>query len=97
MVNLCHSLAGLALAEAGGRRWAPRATATLLLAANLPVLDAAFVFAPSGLMIRRGITHGVPALVLLPVLLAVGMLAWQRPRLHRGHAVVHRDGPPGGA
>lgn len=78
MDNLCHSLVGLALARAGGTRWTPRATATMVLGANLPDLDAVFAFAPAGLMIRRGITHGLPALVILPLLLTVAVLAWER-------------------
>lgn len=78
MDNLCHSLVGLALARAGGARWTPRATATLVIGANLPDLDAVFAFAPAGLMIRRGITHGLPALAILPFVLTVAMRAWDR-------------------
>ncbi|HEX9167226.1 MAG TPA: metal-dependent hydrolase [Gemmatimonadales bacterium] len=88
MDNLCHTLVGAALAEAGLKRYTPRATATLLIAANLPDLDALAAFTEQGLAIRRGITHGVPALLILPVLLAGAMILWDRWRSHSGPTVV---------
>ena len=39
MDNLCHTLVGAALAEAGLRKKTPLATATLLIGANIPDVD----------------------------------------------------------
>jgi inner membrane protein len=80
MDNLCHTLVGATLAEAGGRRFTPLATATLIIGANLPDVDiAALAWGPAAAVAwRRGVTHGVLALALLPPLLAVAVLAWDR-------------------
>lgn len=81
MDNLTHSLAGWALAGAGfDRRTAP-AAGTLVLGANLPDVDALIYLVGSNtdaLAFRRGWTHGVLAMVVLPVLLTAGVLAWDR-------------------
>ena len=84
MDNVCHTLAGAALAEAGLKRRTAMGTATLLLASNLPDIDVA-VFATDTLAMsfRRGWTHGVLAVAVLPALLAGLMLAWDRLRRHR--------------
>jgi inner membrane protein len=69
------------MAEAGGRRATPLATATLAIGANLPDVDAlAYVFGDdaSALSFRRGWTHGILAMAVLPVALAGAMLAWDR-------------------
>ncbi|MGE5231160.1 MAG: metal-dependent hydrolase [Deltaproteobacteria bacterium] len=80
MDNLCHTLAGAVLAEAGLRRRTPLAVPTLLIGANLPDLDAlAYLRDPIfALGFRRGWTHGVLAMLVLPLLLAGVMLAWDR-------------------
>jgi inner membrane protein len=88
MDNLCHTLVGAAIAETGLKRRTARGMATLLIAANLPDLDAVAAFAEQGLAIRRGVTHGLPALVLLPVLLTGAMILWDRLRK------APRAGPP---
>ena len=64
--------------------------ATLLIAANLPDLDGLLTFsADARFHHRRGLTHGVLALVVLPLLLALGILAYDRlVRSRRGHAPV---------
>jgi membrane-bound metal-dependent hydrolase YbcI (DUF457 family) len=81
MDNLCHTLAGLALGEAGLRRRTPMATATLVIGANLPDLDG-LVYLVGGradaFAFRRGLTHGILALAIWPFLLAGLMLAWDR-------------------
>ena len=86
MDNLCHSLAGLCLGEAGLRRRTPLATATLLVGANLPDVDAlAYLASPvTALAFRRGWTHGVLAMAVWPFVLAglmllVGRLTRRRP------------------
>jgi inner membrane protein len=78
MDNLCHSLVGAALAECGLRRRTRLATAALVLGANLPDIDVAAVFTQYGLGFRRGITHGMPALIVLPFLLTAVLVAWNR-------------------
>lgn len=72
MDNLCHSLAGAALADAGLKRLTARGMSTLIIASNLPDIDVA-VFATDTLAIsfRRGWTHGVLALGVLPAALAL--------------------------
>jgi inner membrane protein len=79
MDNLCHTLAGAALGEAGLKRRTAMGTATLLIASNLPDVDVA-VFATDTLAMsfRRGWTHGVLALAILPAILAGVMLFWDR-------------------
>jgi inner membrane protein len=86
--NLCHTLVGAALAEAGLKRRTPRAYATLLIGANLPDLDAVAMFTGNALGFRRGITHGIPALVLLPLVLTGLMVLWDRWRPGRDGPVI---------
>jgi inner membrane protein len=70
MDNVCHTLAGAALGRAGLAAKSRFASATLMIAANLPDLDV-LVFATStpAVAVRRGWTHGVLAQALLPVAL----------------------------
>jgi inner membrane protein len=73
MDNLTHSLVGAALAEAGPRDRHALATPTLILAANVPDVDVvSYLIADefAALAWRRGITHGVPALILWPFVVA---------------------------
>ncbi|HEX9887060.1 MAG TPA: metal-dependent hydrolase [Longimicrobiales bacterium] len=80
MDNLTHSLVGAALSRTGLQRATPLATATLVLAANAPDVDM-LAYVRGGyfaLAFRRGITHGLPALVVLPFAVAGVMLAWDR-------------------
>ena len=79
MDNLTHSLAGALLGQIGLKRLSGRAMPTLIIAANLPDIDAvAAVVGPSGLALRRGITHGPIALLLLPLVLTALVVAWDR-------------------
>ena len=76
MDNLAHTLAGLAIAEAGLRRKAALGATTLAIAANLPDVDAFIYFVGDGtdaLAFRRGWTHGILAMVVLPILLALAI------------------------
>ena len=71
MDNVCHTLVGLAFGEAGLKEKTAFAMPTLALAANLPDIDVlAFATDVPAVAIRRGITHGVPAQILLPVAFA---------------------------
>ena len=80
MEPLAHTLAGACLAESGLKRLTPLATSTLLIAANLPDLDGACYLHSSDLAFsfRRGLTHGILAMAVLPVLLTVIMLVIER-------------------
>lgn len=71
MDNLTHTLAGATLAKAGLDRYTPRALSTLMIASNFPDIDVA-VFATDTLPMafRRGWTHGVLAMAVLPAALA---------------------------
>ena len=76
MDNLTHSLIGAALGQAGLKRKTGLAMPALILAANLPDIDAGcVVYGIESLAMRRGITHGPIALAVLPLLLA-GALWW---------------------
>jgi inner membrane protein len=79
MDNLCHTLAGAALGEAGLKHKTALGLGTLLIASNLPDVDVA-VFATDTLAMsfRRGWTHGILSLVVLPATFALVMLAWSR-------------------
>ena len=83
MDNLAHTLAGLAIAEAGLKRKTALGATTLAIAANLPDIDAMIYFVGDGidaLAFRRGWTHGILAMLVLPPLLAVCMHAVSRLR-----------------
>jgi inner membrane protein len=75
--NLCHSLVGAAMSAAGLRRRTGLATATMVIGANLPDVDALVYLLADGttaLAFRRGWTHGVLAMAVLPVVLAAAMV-----------------------
>ena len=77
MDNLTHTLAGAALARAGLDRLSPRATATLLVASNLPDLDSVTRFYGQLYYMEhhRGITHSLVG-VFLQSLLIAALLSW---------------------
>jgi inner membrane protein len=78
MDNVCHTLVGAALAEAGLKRRTALGTATLIIGANFPDIDVLAVPFGHGVDFRRGWTHGVLALVVLPFVLTLMMLACDR-------------------
>ena len=85
MDNLTHSLVGAVLGQLGLKTKTGLAMPTLIIAANLPDVDAACaVYGIESLSMRRGITHGPIALVLLPFLLWGLMLAYDRWQTRRG-------------
>jgi inner membrane protein len=70
MDNLCHTLVGGAMAEAGLTRRTRYATPALLIASNIPDLDVlVFLTDASAIAFRRGWTHGVVGQVCLPIAL----------------------------
>ena len=79
MDNLCHTLVGAAIARTGLERRSALSTATALIGANLPDVDALVTLAGAdSLSFRRGITHGVLALALWPFILTGLMMLWDR-------------------
>ena len=85
MDPVTHTLVGAALSRSGLRRRTPLATATLLIGVNLPDVDVVSYFASSDVALgfRRGWTHGILALALMPLALAAAMVLydrlWRRP------------------
>lgn len=92
MDPVAHTLVGAALAETGLKRWSRYATATLIVGANLPDVDvvANFWGRDAALYFRRGWTHGVLALVVLPLLLVGAVWLWHQWRGRRSAG----DTPP---
>jgi len=80
MDPICHTLLGAALASTGLERKTRFGRATLIVGANLPDVDViSYAWGETAaLEFRRGITHGIPALVVLPFLLAGAMLGIAR-------------------
>jgi len=79
--NLCHTLVGAALGDAGLKRRSAYASATLMIASNLPDVDVlVFATGTPSVAFRRGWTHGVLADVLLPLLLTAGVMLVARRR-----------------
>lgn len=76
MDNLTHTLTGVMLSRAGLNRLAPRATLTLLLAANAPDIDVVTRAWGSLAYLRhhRGLTHAVVAAPVLAALVVA--LVW---------------------
>ena len=91
MDPLAHTLFGATMAEAGLKRKTALATATLIIGANIPDVDAVAMLISSdyALQVRRGWTHGILALMVWPFLLTGAMLGMdrllQRWRIRRGN------------
>ncbi len=92
MDPVCHTLVGAALSTAGLQRLTRRATATLMIAANAPDVDIVAAMVGRNLEWRRGLTHGVPALILWPFVLTAVMWLWDRLRRKPGQAPVSPRG-----
>ena len=82
--NLTHGLVGAALGETGLKKRTGLGLATLIIAANLPDLDALGWLVGENLAWRRGWTHGPLALLLFPLLLAWAMVSFDRWQARRG-------------
>ena len=89
MDPLTHTLAGASLARTRFGR-VPLGTATLIIGANLPDVDAATYFLGQDLSLgfRRGWTHGVLAMAVLPAVLAWAMHRIDRIRCRRTRAAT---------
>ncbi len=90
MDNLAHTLAGAALGEAGLKEKTGLGLATLMIAANLPDIDAFGILLGENLAWRRGWTHGPLALLILPPLLALAMVAFDSWQARRGRRPAGR-------
>lgn len=84
MDNVTHSLVGALLGQAGLKRRTGLAMPALVIGANLPDIDAIFAFQGlASLPLRRGVTHGPLAWIVLPLVLTaflVGFDTWQSRR-----------------
>ena len=94
MDPICHTMVGAALASTGLERKTRFGCATLILGANLPDVDViSYAWGETAALgFRRGITHGVLALIVLPFLLAgvMALVGWLS-RRGRGSAAVAAD------
>lgn len=86
MDNLTHSLVGALIGQIGLKRKTGLAMPTLIIAANIPDIDAVATLlgGHQHLAIRRGITHGPISIVLLPLMLWGIMLWYDRWQTQRG-------------
>jgi inner membrane protein len=82
--NVTHTLVGAALGQAGLKRASGLGMATLMIAANLPDVDALAIPFTDSLAFRRGWTHGPLGLAVLPVLLTGAVVGWDRLQARRG-------------
>lgn len=79
MDNLCHTLVGAAIGEAGLKTRTRFGAAALMISANIPDLDVlSFLTDTSPVAFRRGWTHGVLAQIALPVLMTGAFWMWNR-------------------
>ncbi|MEO9635063.1 MAG: metal-dependent hydrolase [Parasphingorhabdus sp.] len=92
MDNLTHSLAGAVLGQMGLKKKTGLGMATLIIAANIPDIDAVATLLDGvqHLAIRRGITHGPIAMVVLPLLLTDFMILFDRWQTKRGKRPADR-------
>ena len=81
MDNVCHTLVGAAIGEAGLKGRTRFGNPALMIAANLPDVDV-LVFATSipAVSFRRGWTHGLLAQAFLPIAFTLVLLLWDRLR-----------------
>lgn len=79
MDNLTHSLAGALIGQMGLKRKSGLGMAALIIGANIPDIDATCtIYGIESLAMRRGLTHGPIAMVVLPVLLTGLLLLYNR-------------------
>jgi len=92
MDNLTHSLAGAVLGQMGLKKKTGLGMATLIIAANIPDIDAVATLlgGQQHLALRRGITHGPLAMLILPVLLTGSISAFDRWQTRRGKRPPNR-------
>jgi inner membrane protein len=88
MDPVTHTMLGATLAQTGLKKRTALGTATLVIGANLPDVDllAYFWGGETAVWFRRGLTHGVLALAVLPFVLTGLILLWDRLVRRRGRA-----------
>ena len=86
MDPICHTMVGASLGVTGLEKKTRYGFATLIIAANLPDIDVvSYLWGQTATVaFRRGLTHGIPALIVLPVLLALAMKSLDRITAKRG-------------
>lgn len=90
MDNVCHTLVGAAFGEAGLKYRTRFGAAALMISANISDVDVlVFATGTPPVSFRRGITHGVIAQILLPIVLTGIFMAIARLRPAEGD-----DRPP---
>ena len=96
MDPIAHTLVGASLAQTPLKRLSAWATPTLILAANAPDIDAVTILVDRDVSLgfRRGWTHGVLALVILPLALVGLMLLVDRILARRRRAPPARRAGP---
>ena len=80
MDPITHTLVGASLAETRLKHLTPLAAVTLILGANAPDIDAVALFLDRdmSLHLRRGWTHGILAVTVLPLILTALMVGLDR-------------------
>ena len=95
MDNLTHSMVGALMAQMGLKQKTGLAMPVMIIGANIPDIDAvATYWGAESLAIRRGITHGPLALLVLPIFLWIAAILYDRwqgrnGRRPAGRAPVH--------
>lgn len=86
MDNLTHSLAGAVLGQMGLKRKTGLGMPAVIIGANIPDIDAlaALLGGHQHLAIRRGMTHGPIAMLVLPLILWVALLWYDKWQTQRG-------------
>ncbi|MXO64680.1 metal-dependent hydrolase [Altericroceibacterium endophyticum] len=85
MDNLTHSLVGALMGQAGLKQKTGLAMPALIIGANIPDIDATCtVYGIESLAMRRGLTHGPIAWVVLPLILAALLYGFDRWQASRG-------------
>jgi len=92
MDNLTHSLVGALIGQMGLKRKTGLAMPTLIIAANIPDIDAVATLlgGQEHLALRRGLTHGPIAMLVLPLMLWSIMLWFDRWQTKRGKRPENR-------
>ncbi len=78
MDPITHTFLGAALAQTPLKQRTAYASAALILGANLPDIDGLAMLADSdtALFLRRGWTHGIAAILILPLVLTGVLVVW---------------------
>lgn len=85
MDNLTHSMLGAVLGQTGLKRKTGLGMPALIIGANIPDIDATCTFlGTQSLAMRRGLTHGPLAMLILPLILTALLLLYDRWQTRRG-------------